>query len=141
MRSDKAKQAEFLSAETYKFQYLQKTCRKTSNLDLLCYGTFAIVPDAVSDELYHHKEEVILFCIKGRLKIVVEKQGFELSNYDTLYIPLATPYIIENISSEQALLVVCKAGQRTNINPFTLHGNSSRRTKVELGTLGAKMST
>ena len=118
MRSDKAKQAEFLSAEAYKFQYLQKTCRKTSNLDLLCYGTFTIVPDAISDELYHHKEEIILFCIKGRIKIVVEKQGFELSNYDTLYIPLATPYIVENISSEHALLVVCKARAENKHRPF-----------------------
>lgn len=118
MKSDRANQAEFLPAEDYKFQYLQKTCRKTSNLDLLNYGTFTIVPEAISDELYHHKEEIILFCLKGRVKILVEKQGFELSDYDTLYIPLATTYTIENISGEQALLVVCKAQADNKHKPF-----------------------
>jgi len=41
-----------------------------------------------------------------------------LSDYDTLYIPLATPYIIENNSCEQALLVVCKARAENKHKPF-----------------------
>jgi mannose-6-phosphate isomerase-like protein (cupin superfamily) len=118
MESNGAKQPEFLAAEGYKFQYHQKTCRSTSNLDLLSYGTFTLVPGAVSDEMYHHREEIILFCLKGQVKIFVEEQAFELSNYDTLYIPLATAYTIENISSEPAFLVVCKAQAQNKHKPF-----------------------
>jgi mannose-6-phosphate isomerase-like protein (cupin superfamily) len=118
MESNRAKPPEFLPAEGYKLQYCQKTSRSTSNLDLLSYGTLTIVAGAVSDELYHHREEIILFCLKGQVKILVEKQAFELSYYDTLYIPLATPYTIENAASESAFLVVCKAQARNKHEPF-----------------------
>jgi mannose-6-phosphate isomerase-like protein (cupin superfamily) len=112
------KRAELLRANDWQFQYHQKTNRNSSNLDMLSYGTFEIKPGAVSDEMYHHKEEAILFCLKGKVSVRVESDVFALSYYDTLFIPLATSYIIESVSAEQALLVVCKALAQNRHKPF-----------------------
>ena len=118
MGSVDVKPAELIKAEDWQFQYRQKTNRNSSNLDTLTYGTYDIKPGAGSDELYHHKEEALLFCIRGDVNVRVESQTFTLSYYDTLFIPLATPYIIENASSEPAFLIVCKAQAQNRHEPF-----------------------
>jgi len=118
MSSDKVKPAELLKADDWQFQYRQKSNCDTSNLDIFSYGTYEVKPGIVSDEIYHHKEEAILFCIKGEVKVRIGSQTFTLSHYDTLFIPLATPYIIENISSELSLLVVCKAQSENQYTPY-----------------------
>jgi len=118
MDSVNVKCAELIKAEDWQFQYRQKTNCGSSNLDMLSYGTYDIKPGAKSDELYHHKEEALLFCIRGNVTVRIESQTFTLSYYDTLFIPLATPYTIENVSSEQALLVVCKAQAQNRYEPF-----------------------
>ena len=118
MSSVKVEPAALIKAEDWQFQYRQKSNCSSSNLKMLSYGTFDIKPRVTSDEIYHPKEEAILFCIRGTVNVQVESQTFSLSYYDTLFIPLATPYIIENISSEQALLVVCKALAENKYNPF-----------------------
>lgn len=118
MSSTKAEPAALIKADDWQFQYRQKSNRRSSNLDMLSYGTFDIKSGITSDEIYHPKEEAILFCIQGKVNVQVESQAFTLSCYDTLFIPLATPYIVENISSEQALLVVCKALAENKHKPF-----------------------
>lgn len=110
--------AAIIKADDWQFQYRQKSNCPSSNLTMLSYGTFDIKSGITSDEIYHHKEETILFCIKGKVNVQVESQAFTLSYYDTLFIPLATPYTIENICSEQALLVVCKARAENKYEPF-----------------------
>jgi len=112
------KDAALIKADDWQFQYRQKSNCSSSNLDMLSYGTFEVKPGVTSDELYYHKEESILFCIKGKVNVRVESQTFALSYYDTLFIPLATPHVIENTSAEQALLVVCKAQAENKYKPF-----------------------
>lgn len=110
--------AALIKADDWQFQYRQKSNCSSSNLTMLSYGTFGIKPGVTSDELYHHQEEILLFCIKGKVSVRVESQAFTLTTYDTLFIPLTTPYTIENICSEQALLVVCKAKAENKYEPF-----------------------
>ena len=118
MSSFEAKPAELIKADDWQFQYRQKSNRNSSNLEILSYGTFDIKSGAISDEMYSHKEEALLFCIKGKVDVRVETQSYALSHYDTLFIPLATSYTIENTSCEQALLVVCKAQAENKYEPF-----------------------
>ena len=118
MSSDKVSPAELIKADDWQFQYRQKSNCYSSHLDILSYGTFEIKSGVVSDEIYHHKEESILFCIQGEVKVRIGSKVFSLGHYDTLYIPLATPHIIENNSSEPALLVVCKAQAENQYVPF-----------------------
>ena len=118
MGQPEVKRAELLKADDWQFQYRQKTNSRSSNLDMLSYGTFEIKPGAKSDEICHHTEECLLFCIKGKVSVRVGPQTFALSYYDTLFVPLAAVYIIENNSSEQALLVVCKAKAQKQYEPF-----------------------
>lgn len=118
MSSVKVKSAELIRTDDWQFQYRQKSHCRSSNLDMLSCGTFEIKPGVTSDEIYHCKEESILFCIKGKVNVQVESQTFVLSYYDTLFIPLTTPHTLENISSEHALLVVCKAVAENKHKPF-----------------------
>ena len=118
MNSVEVKPAELIKADDWQFQYRQKSNCNSSDLEILSYGTFEIKPGAVSDEMFHRKEEILLFCIRGMVKVQVETQSFTLSHYDTLFIPLATPYTIENKASEQTLLVVCKAEAEKKCEPF-----------------------
>lgn len=118
MSEVEVKCAGLIKADDWQFQYRQKSNCHSSNLDMLSYGTFEIRPGAKSDELYHPNEESLLFCIKGQVNVRVGSQAFTLSCYDTLFIPLATAYTIENVSCEQALLVVCKAKAENRYEPF-----------------------
>ena len=118
MSKANVKPAELIKADDWQFQYRQKSNCSCSNLDILSYGTFDIKPGVTSGEIYRHKEESILFCIRGKVNVRIASRTFTLSFYDTLFIPLATPYSIENVSTEQALLVVCTAKAENKYEPF-----------------------
>ena len=98
-----------LRAAEWQFEYRQKTNPRTSNLKSLSYGTYRIVPAAISDDLCHHGEEALLFCISGRVVVEIAGQEQCLGHYDVLYVPLRTPYRIANRADEEAMLVVCRA--------------------------------
>ena len=118
MSSTEVKPAELVKADAWRFQYCQKSHYASSNLDMLSYGTYTLKPKAISDELYHPQEESLLFCIRGEVKVRVASLTFTLSHYDTLFVPMATPYVMENVSSEQALLIVCKAKAENKHEPY-----------------------
>lgn len=109
---------DLLKADDWRFQYRQKSSPRTSNLDLLTYGTYRIAPGGISDELFHRSEEALLFCLGGQPLIEADGQSVKLSHYDTLYVPLATPYQIANQSDHEGLLVVCRAPAQTKHELF-----------------------
>ncbi len=81
-----------------------------SNLDLLTYGVYRIAPGASSDELFHRSEEALLFSlVSAPVAVEVEGKKYSLSHYDTLYVPVGTPYYLHNPTSEIQTLVVCRA--------------------------------
>ena len=51
------KPANLLRRGDWQFEYHQKCTPRTSNLDLLTYGTYRIAPRAVRDELFHRTDE------------------------------------------------------------------------------------
>jgi 5-deoxy-glucuronate isomerase len=104
------KPADLLRADEWQFEYRQKANPANSNLDLLSYGVYRIGPGVLSDELFHRKEETLLFCLaKDAIRVTAEDQSYRLSHYDTLYLPLGTPYRIENQTDEVQSVVVCRA--------------------------------
>lgn len=107
--SPRVKPPHLLKAHQWQFEYQQKCNPATSNLELLSYGIYRIAAGATSDELYHRGEEALLFSIEGSPLIEVGGQTYRLSHYDTLYIPLATPYRITNPTGEVGRLAVCRA--------------------------------
>lgn len=112
--SETIKPASLLKAATWQFQYRQRSNPHTSHLDLLTYGTYHIAPAVVSDELFHRGDEALLFCLgNAPVSINVENQTYHLRHYDTLYVPVATPYRITNASNEEGLLAVCRAPAST----------------------------
>lgn len=107
------KPANLLRGADWQFEYHQKSTPRTSNLGLLTYGTYRIAPGVVSDELYHRGEECLLFCLQGAQTVEVEDRSYRLSHYDTLYVPLATPYRIVNDGQGTGLLAVFRAPATT----------------------------
>jgi len=106
----KARPANLLRADAWQFEYRQKSNPANSNLDLLTYGVYRIAPGVLSDELHHRGEEALLFCMATEsLCVEIENQTIALGYYDTLYVPLDTPYRIRNTTSEIQSLVVCRA--------------------------------
>ena len=104
------KPAHLLTSDDWQFEYHQKTNPRNSNLALLTYGTYRIAPGATSDELFHRGDEALLFTLsQGPLSVEIATKTYELSYYDTLYVPLATPYRITSHSDQEQLLVVCRA--------------------------------
>lgn len=103
------KPAHLLKADAWQYEYRQKSNPRNSNLGLLTYGFYRIAPGAISDELFHRGEEALLFSLAGESSVEVNGQTFELSHYDTIYIPLATPYRITNHAGKESQLAVCRA--------------------------------
>ena len=112
------KPANLLRRGDWQFEYHQKCTPRTSNLDLLTYGTYRIAPRAVSDELFHRTDECLLFCLEGAQTVELEDQAFRLSHYDTLYVPLGTPYRIVNEGDAEGLLAVFRAPATTRHVPY-----------------------
>ncbi len=111
-----------LKAKEAGFRYHEKSNPSTSALDMMTYGTYEIAPNSKSSSLCHVKNEAILFCIKGKVKIELESEAetfdYTLERYDTLYVPLSSLYSLENISDETAELVVCQASAENAHPPF-----------------------
>ena len=105
-----ARPADLLRAEAWQFEYRQKSSPANSSLDLLTYGVYRIAPRVSSAELFHRGEEALLFSLVSEpVSVEVEGHRFSLSHYDTLYVPMATPYYIHNQTNEIQSLVVCRA--------------------------------
>ena len=133
------KPAHLLKAEAWQFEYRQKSNPRTSNLDLLTYGTYRIAPGAISDELFHREEEAILFCLGAEpVSLEIDGQPYTLSHYDTVYIPLATPYRITNPSSVEGLLAVCRAPAQTRHAVFYSSWNEIRNNEARIRHLEGK---
>ena len=107
------KPADLLRSDDWQFEYRQKCTPGTSNLSELTYGTYRIRPGGASDALYHHAQECLLFSLEGEQDVEVEGRTFHLAHYDTLYVPLATPYRVVSTSDVPGLLAVFRAPATT----------------------------
>ncbi|MFV1969274.1 MAG: cupin domain-containing protein, partial [Pirellulaceae bacterium] len=132
------KPAHLLKADAWQFEYRQKSNPRTSHLDLLSYGVYRIASGAVSDELFHRGEETLLFSLTGTSLVEVDGRSFELSHYDTLYIPLATPYRITNRSREEGRLAVCRAVAQNQHSVFYSSWEQVRRNEDRIRHLDGK---
>ncbi len=115
--SPTVKPAQLMKAEECQFMYRQKSNPKTSNLDLMTYGTYHIAAGATSDELYHRQEELILFCMSDGQAVDVEGVKYSLNYYDTLYIPMATSYSFSNETDEEGFMIACRAKAENKHQP------------------------
>lgn len=99
------------------FMYREQSSPKHSDLQFITYGTYHLAPNGASGELFHRTAEALLFCIKGTAEVSLAGQEFSLSHYDTLYVPLATPYEIRNRTLAETCLIVCQSPARAQ-HPF-----------------------
>ncbi len=101
--------AHLLRAADSVFQYTEKCSPATSNLNWLTYGWYRIPVGGASGQLGHANEETLLFCLRGSVRVEVAGQTYRLGYYDTLYVPLATPYRFVGEADSGALVVACRA--------------------------------
>jgi mannose-6-phosphate isomerase-like protein (cupin superfamily) len=86
-------------------------------LYLTC-GEFELAPAATSREFRLPGEESLLFMWQGAVTAWVGKQSFELSPYDTLYIPSGAAFRLRNTSTDPARVVQCSAPATREHPPF-----------------------
>lgn len=127
-----------LKADDWQFSYNQKCNPKTSNLDLLTYGTYRIKPGAVSDELFHRSDEALLFCLEGEQTVEVAGQSYRMTYYDTLYIPLATPYRITSQSDQVGLIAVFRVPGSEQFEPHHARWEEVRKDEARIRHLDGK---
>ena len=132
------KPGELLRAADWQFEYHQKSTPRTSNLDLLTYGTYRVAPGAVSDELYHRSEEALLFNLAGEHTVELEDATYRLGYYDTLYVPLGTPYRIRSEGEVAGLLAVFRAPAQERHAPFHAEWEKVRRDESRIRHLEGK---
>jgi mannose-6-phosphate isomerase-like protein (cupin superfamily) len=105
---DKPKPANFLSAQSQSFRYVEKSSPRTSNLQLLTYGVYELAGPVQSGWLAHPNEEALLFCLQGPAAALLDGREYALERYDVLYVPRAASY---QLSQKQGAgkVVVCRA--------------------------------
>lgn len=133
------KSANLLRADDWQFEYRQRSNPTNSNLDLLTCGVYRIAPGASSDELFHRSEEALLFCMANEpLSVDVDGQAYPMAYYDTLYIPLGTPYRIGNATGEIQSVVVCRAPAENRHPVFHSAWNDASTNEARIRHLDGK---
>ena len=87
------KPANLLKADEWRFEYREKSSPHTSNLELLTYGTYRIAPRAASTELFHRREEAIVYCLGGvpkPSKLMINRFGSRTTIRSTFPLPRHT---------------------------------------------------
>jgi len=132
------KPADLLRSDDWKFEYHQKSSPENSNLEWITYGSYRMAPGATSDEFFHHREESLLFCMTGNQTVKVDGQSFALSHYDTLYVPLGTPYQITEHSDEEGQIIICRAPAENRHPPFYSEWETFRHDESRIRHLDKK---
>jgi mannose-6-phosphate isomerase-like protein (cupin superfamily) len=86
---------------------------ETANLQFLNCGEYTVPPGAASVTFCRPAEESLLFMWKGAAHADVDGQGYDLSHYDTLYVPRGAGFRLSNASSDQAVIIQCAAPAAT----------------------------
>jgi quercetin dioxygenase-like cupin family protein len=106
--------------------YRQHFTPESCHLRYLTCGEFELSPTATSREFRLPGEESLLFMWQGAVTAWVGEQSFELSPYDTLYIPRGASFRMCNSSADPARVVQCSAPAAKEYPHFTPDSPSSQ---------------
>jgi mannose-6-phosphate isomerase-like protein (cupin superfamily) len=109
--------------------YRQHFTPESSHLLYLTCGEFEMSPAATSRQFRLPGEESLLFMWQGAVTAWVGEQSFELSPYDTLYIPTGASFHMRNASADPARVVQCSA-PAANVHP-PFHSKFAEFSKQE----------
>ena len=129
---------QLLPHDRAQFVYEEKCSPRTSHLQWLTYGLYRLPPGGGSGELFHPSDEALLFCLEGTVRVTVDGHSYELSHYDTLYVPKATPYEIADLGLHPGLVVVCRAAAETRHAVVHTKWNDVRRDEGRIRRLDGK---
>ena len=76
--------------------------------------------------------------MRSHFAVTIGSERFELSHYDTLYVPLATPYEIENTGDDVGELVTCRATAENRHVPFYSSWDAFRANEERIRHLDGK---
>lgn len=103
------KPAQIVRAAQAGVTFRQRFTPRTANLDFLSCAEFDLPPGSESQSFCLPREESLLFQCAGSSTVTVENAAFELSVYDTLYVPLGAAFALANHSDAPAKLTQCSA--------------------------------
>ena len=108
-QSDTVKPGALFKHSAPKATYQQHFTPAAANLNWLGCGQHDLPPQSRTGRLCLPGEESLLFMWKGEAAVEVEGETYQLSPYDTLYIPRGAQFQISNLKSEIAQLIQCSA--------------------------------
>lgn len=111
------------------FQLRELLNQKNSNLDFLSLCTLKIT-EGVSPLMAYPEEEILLFCLEGKVLVEIEKKSLALGYYDVLYVPVGTPFRLVHKGKDPAFLYAYRA-VGTEKYPVQLAKWEERKSKPE----------
>jgi mannose-6-phosphate isomerase-like protein (cupin superfamily) len=115
-QSDSVKPGTLFKADAPSVTYRQRFTPESARLEWLSCGEYTIEAGAQSETLSRPNDESLLFMWKGSVTVEVQGGAYELSPYDTLYIPRGAQFRISNRESEAACVIQCSATAE-NVHP------------------------
>ncbi len=84
--------------------------QKNSNLNWLSLSEMELYGKASSQEISYKNEEALIFNLRENVNVYVDGKKYALEHYDVLYIPVDTPFSIEQTDEDgDALLYIYRA--------------------------------
>ncbi|MGH9849687.1 MAG: 5-deoxy-glucuronate isomerase [Blastocatellia bacterium] len=108
-QSDSVKPGVLFKHSAPKPTYKQHFTPAAANLNWLGCGQHDLPPQSRTGRLCLSGEESLLFMWKESVEVEVEGNLYQLSPYDTLYIPRGAQFQISNLNSEIASVIQCSA--------------------------------
>jgi mannose-6-phosphate isomerase-like protein (cupin superfamily) len=110
------KPAKLIRAADSGVTFRQRFTPREVNLEFLSCGECDLPPGSQSQSFCLKSEECLLFQTEGTSYVTVEGDGYELSSYDTLYVPRGAQFRLANKAGEPSRVVQC-AAPAENVHP------------------------
>ncbi|MCG8571390.1 MAG: 5-deoxy-glucuronate isomerase, partial [Spirochaetes bacterium] len=111
---------------------------KNSNLNWLSLAEMELFGVSSSPELCFKKEEVLIFNLKEEVIVYIDDMQYTLNHYDVLYIPIDTPFWIEQKEEDEAWLYLYRATGEVKYDVWHSKWSEMKKNKERIRYLNKK---
>lgn len=97
--------------------FRQRFTPSTANLQFLSCGEFYLPTHSESQSYCLQTDESLLFQWEGESRVIVNGNAYDLSHYDTLYIPRGAPFTLINPNSDESARLFQTSAPAANVHP------------------------
>jgi len=97
--------------------FRQRFTPRTANLEFLSCGEFFLPTRSESQSYCLEQEESLLFQWEGESRVAVNGAIYDLSQYDTLYIPRGAAFTLANANADESARLFQTSAPAGNVHP------------------------